>query len=89
MGVVAIPCEIYEAVFDETISSAYCFEISEVKPDKIRPEYWLIVEDPIRSHISSIDAKYYPNLFEAALNVRLQTSKFSATISSTTVNYES
>ena len=46
------------------------------------------MENIIRWHISSIEAKYYPDILEAALNARLQTSKFSAAISSTTVENE-
>ena len=53
-------------------------------PDKTRLEYWQLVENPIRSHIFNIDAKYDPDLIEAALNTRLHTSNFVADIGSTT-----
>ena len=57
--------------------------------DKTRPEDWLMVEDPIRYHISIIDDKYKPYLIEAALNEKLQTSNFDAAIGCTTVDNKS
>ena len=46
------------------------------------------MEDPIISQISSIDAKHDPDILEVALNARLQTSNFDASIVSTTVENE-
>ena len=86
--VVAIPYDIYEAAVDATISDAYCCESSMVEPVEKITEDFLLVEDPIRSHIYSINAKYNPDLLETALNARLQTSKFAASISSTTAYNE-
>ena len=62
MEAVPIPCDIYEAAVESTISAAYYCNTSEVYPYETIPEDWIVVEDPIRSHISSIDAKYDPNL---------------------------
>ena len=89
LEVVDITCEICEASVDTPISTNYFCETIEVGPYNKRPEYWLILENLIRSHIYSIDVKYYPDIVEAALNVRLQKSKFSGAIGSTTKNYES
>ena len=75
---VAIPYEIYEAAVDATISDTYWCDYSEVDTYNTGPEDWILVKDPIRHHISSIDAKYYPDLLESALNTRLQTSEFAA-----------
>ena len=71
MKEVDIPYEIYEAADDTNISATYCCGSSEVEPDKTRPEYWILVEDPIRYHIDIIDAKYDPDILETALNARL------------------
>ena len=73
---VVMPYDIYEATVDATIPATYFYESSEVDPDKTGPEYWLIVEDPIRYHIFSIKSNYYPYLLEEHLNARLQTSNF-------------
>ena len=81
MEAIFIPCNIYGAVVDPIISAAYFCEPSEVDPDKTRPEYWIIVEYPIRYQIASIEKKYDPDLLESELNARL-------TIGSTTVGYE-
>ena len=81
MKEVDIPYEIYEAADDTNISATYCCGSSEVEPDKTRPEYWIIVEYPIRYQIASIEKKYDPDLLESELNARL-------TIGSTTVGYE-
>ena len=85
---VATLCDIYEAVVDVNISATYCCEPSDVETNDTRTEDWLIVKDPIRSHISSIGAKDDPNILESALNTSLHASKFAAAIGSTTVDYE-
>ena len=85
---VAIPCEIYEGAVDATISDAYCCDTSELYPENTRMEYQIIVKDPISSHIASINSKYDPDLLESALYEKFKTSKFSAEIGSTTMNYE-
>ena len=36
LGAVAIPCEIYEAAVDATISAVYCCEMSKLNPDKTK-----------------------------------------------------
>ena len=46
------------------------------------------MENPIRSQFSSINAKYEPDIIEAALNAILETLKFAAHIGSTTVENE-
>ena len=60
--VLAITYEIYEAAIDAIITAAYYYDSSEVEPDKARPKYWLLVKDPIRSHIVIINSKYDPDL---------------------------
>ena len=88
MKAVSIPCDIYESAVYVTISDTYVFDSSEVESNNTRLEYWLIVEDPIRSQIASINAKYDPDLLEAAFNSRLQTLNFAAAIGSTTMYNE-
>ena len=80
MEAVDIPYEIYKATVDANISAAYCCDPSEVRPDETRPEDWLIVEDPIMSQISIIDAKYDTDIIKAALNERLQASGYDKSI---------
>ena len=83
--VLSIQYQIYEAAIDATISDTYWCESSEMETEETRLDDWIKVEEHIRSHINSIDSKYDPDFLEADLNTRLQTSKCSEFISSSTV----
>ena len=79
--------EKYEHCIDDYISSAYII-ITETEDvtDIYRMQYWLLVEDVIRAHVASTDARLDGKLLDADLSDRMEFSKFAMEIGSMTAN---
>ena len=79
--------EKFEHFIDAHISSAYVI-ITETEDviDRYRMQDCLIVEDGIRAHVASTDARLDGKLLDAALSDRVEFSKFSMAIGNMTAN---
>ena len=87
MEAIGVSREKYESYIDALIYSA-CKSIPEPGDvtDSHRVQDWLLVEDGIRAHVASKDARLDEKLLDCALSDRLEFSMIAMAISSMTAN---